>query len=228
MTRTEPRRDGPGRPRDPEADGAILRAAIALLAERGVDRTSIEAIARRAGVTKVTVYRRWRTKDELLAQAIETARDDLPNVAEAVEGTLPEVIERLLPRWGEVLAEPRFRALSAQLLAAGAGHPALLEAYRRHHVLPRRERAREVMRRAQRDGHLSPAADPDVLADMMEGAVIYKLLLSPSPLGPAEISAYLRALLVQAGFSLPGGPVGGAGERGREAGGGVAGGGVEL
>ncbi|WP_219512367.1 TetR/AcrR family transcriptional regulator [Nonomuraea ceibae] len=227
MTTTEPRRDGRGRPRDPGADAAILRAAVDLLAERGADQTSIEAIARRAGVTKVTVYRRWRSKEELLAQAIETARADLPHVADT-EGSLPEVIERLLPRWGEMLAEPRFRALSARLLAAGAGHPALLEAYRKHHVLPRRERAREIMVRAQRDGHLSPAADLDVLADMMEGAVICKLLLSPGPLDPDEITAYLRALITQAGFSLPGGPVGGAGEPGGEPGGGVAGGGVEL
>ena len=77
------RREGPGRPRDPAADAAILRAAADLLAERGVDRISIELIARRAGVAKVTVYRRWSSKEELLAHAVEAARDDLPAVAAA-------------------------------------------------------------------------------------------------------------------------------------------------
>jgi AcrR family transcriptional regulator len=202
--RAGPRREGPGRPRDPAADAAILRAAAELLVERGVDRISIELIARRAGVAKVTVYRRWSSKEELLAQAIETVRDDIPaaTVVDGPTGALPATIEEFLPRWGAVLADPRFRALSARLLAAGHDHPPLLAAYRMHHVRPRRERARAAMLRAQEDGVLDRAADVDVLIDMMEGAVIQYLLLQPEPLDPAEITAYLRRLLRQAGFPL--------------------------
>jgi AcrR family transcriptional regulator len=199
-----PRREGPGRPRDPAADAAILRAAAELLVERGVDRTSIELIARRAGVAKVTVYRRWSSKEELLAHAIETVRDDLPAVTAAARPAeaLPEAIEELLPRWGAVLADPRFRALSARLLAAGHDHPELLAAYREHHLLPRRERARATMVRAQEHGLLDRDADVDVLIDMMEGAVIRHLLLDAQELDPAEITAYLRRLLRQAGFPV--------------------------
>jgi AcrR family transcriptional regulator len=195
---------GPGRPRDPAADRAILRAALELLVERGVDQTSIEQIAKRAGVTKVTVYRRWRTKDEILAQAVESAREDLPNVAaDAAPGErLTDTIEHLLPRWGQALADPRHRALTARLLAAGPDHPALFRAYRDHHVQPRRERARAIMARAQLDGQLDADADLDVLIDMMEGAVLYRLLHDPGPSDPAETTAYLRAVLVQAGFRL--------------------------
>lgn len=196
-------RSGPGRPRDPAADAAILRAAADLIVEQGIDRTGIEQIARRAGVAKVTVYRRWSSKEDLLAQAIEAARADIPDTAGAgLPGALPDMIEQLLPRWGEVLAEPRFRALSAQLLGAGANHPALLAAYLDHHVRPRRERARAVMLRAQDEGVLDASADVDVLIDMMEGAVIQHLLLRPEPPEPAEIGAYLRRLLRQAGFRL--------------------------
>ena len=204
MTRPAPaRREGPGRPRDPDADAAILRAAADLLVEIGVDRTSIEQIAKRAGVAKVTVYRRWRSKEELLAQAIEAVRADIPKATEdGPPGALPDVIEQLLPRWGEVLAEPRFRALSARLLGAGPSHPALLAAYREHHVHPRRERARAAMIRAKAEGVLDQDADVDVLIDMMEGAVIQHLLLNPGPAEPAEISAYLRRMLRQAGFRL--------------------------
>ncbi|PSK98854.1 TetR family transcriptional regulator [Murinocardiopsis flavida] len=204
MTAGQARRSGPGRPRDPEADTAILRAAVELLMERGIDQCGIERIAKRAGVTKVTVYRRWRTKEELLAQAIETVRDEMPAVVVELgpDTPLPDAIELLLPRWGEILANGRFRALSAHLLAAGPSHPALLRAYRTHHVLPRRERARATMRRAQADGYLDPTADVDLLIDMMEGAVIHQLLLNPEPPGPAETTRYLRALLVQVGFVL--------------------------
>lgn len=112
------------------------------------------------------------------------------------------MIEELLPRWGEVLADPRFRALSARLLGAGPSHPTLLAAYWHHHVLPRRERARAAMLQAQADDVLAPTAYVDVLIDMMAGGVIHHLLLEPGPLQPAEISRYLRRLLRQAGFAL--------------------------
>ncbi|MFC3996755.1 TetR/AcrR family transcriptional regulator [Nocardiopsis sediminis] len=199
-----PARRSPGRPRDPEADTAILRAAVESLIERGVDQTSIEHVAKRAGVTKVTVYRRWRTKEDLLAQAIESVRAELPNVAPRLAPGVPltEVIEQLLPQWGKAIADPRFRALSARLLAAGTSHPTLLKAYRTHHVLPRRERARAIMLQAQLDEQLEPAADVDILIDMMEGAIIHRLLLDPEPITQEDATQYLRRLLAQAGFSI--------------------------
>lgn len=196
--------EGPGRPRDPAAEPAILKAALDLLIERGIDQTSIEQIAKRAGVAKVTVYRRWSTKEDLFAQAIENARQDIPNTADGGRPAeaLPEVIAELLPRWGEVLAEPRFRALTARLLGAGPSHPRLLEAYVRHHLEPRRERIREAMVQAQAAGALSPTDDVDVLVDMMNGAIMQHLLLRPDRADPAEISDYLARVLRQAGFTL--------------------------
>jgi AcrR family transcriptional regulator len=196
--------EGPGRPRDPAAEPAILKAALELLIERGIDQTSIEQIAKRAGVAKVTVYRRWSTKEDLFAQAIENARNDIPNTADAGRPSeaLPEVIADLLPRWGEVLAEPRFRALTARLLGAGPSHPRLLEAYVRHHLEPRRKRIREAMVQAQAAGVLSPTDDVDVLVDMMNGAIMQHLLLRPDRADPAEISDYLARVLRQAGFTV--------------------------
>src|SRR3954452_4258739 len=64
---TEPGRP-PGRPRDPAARAAILRAATALLDEGGLTAVPMEGIARRAGVGKPTIYRHWPT-----AAAVEMA-----------------------------------------------------------------------------------------------------------------------------------------------------------
>ena len=72
MIEPPPMSRGRGRPRDPDIDTAILRAAFELFVERGIDGASIEQIAKRAGVGKLTVYRRWSSKEELLAQAIES------------------------------------------------------------------------------------------------------------------------------------------------------------
>lgn len=204
MSTEKPRRAGPGRPRDPRADTAILHAAVDLLIERGIDQTSMESIAKRAGVAKVTVYKRWKSKEDLLAEAIEKAREDIPGVAEAREASeLPELLDALLPQAGATLADPRYRALSARLLSAGPSHPALLEAYWHHHVLPRRQRARALLQQAQAVGVLTPTADIDVLLDMMAGAVIHHLLLEPGQPQPQEITQYLRRLLRQAGVTLP-------------------------
>ncbi len=54
---------GRGRPRDAAADKAILRAALELFIEHGIEGASFEQIARRAGVARTTVYRRWSGRE---------------------------------------------------------------------------------------------------------------------------------------------------------------------
>lgn len=68
----EPVRRGRGRPRDPETDGRITAAAAELLLERGFEKTTVDEVAARAGVGKATVYRRWRSKDDLAVAAMES------------------------------------------------------------------------------------------------------------------------------------------------------------
>lgn len=60
----------PGRPRDDAKGGAILDAGWALFLERGVGAVSIEAIAARAGVSKVTVYKHFSDKHALFHEAV--------------------------------------------------------------------------------------------------------------------------------------------------------------
>lgn len=60
-----------GRPKDPERRDRILRAARALFLRDGFDGTSVEAVARRAGVSKVTVYGHFGTLSALLEAVVE-------------------------------------------------------------------------------------------------------------------------------------------------------------
>jgi AcrR family transcriptional regulator len=64
----------PGRPRSIKSHQAILQATLALLAEIGFDAMSIEATVARAGVDKTTIYRRYTSKEELVADANENVR----------------------------------------------------------------------------------------------------------------------------------------------------------
>ena len=59
-----------GRPRDHGRDEAIHEAALELLSEVGYDRTTIEGIAARAHVSKATIYRRFKNKQEILMAAM--------------------------------------------------------------------------------------------------------------------------------------------------------------
>src|SRR5690606_26037649 len=68
-------RPSPGRPPDAALDAAILQATLALLAETGYERLSVEAVARRAGTAKTSVYRRWPTKEALVLAALRAYLD---------------------------------------------------------------------------------------------------------------------------------------------------------
>ncbi len=71
----------PGRPRSQKVHRAILKAARELLLEVGIYEMSIEKVAERARVGKATIYRRWSSKDELIAEAMGGLTDEiiLPN-----------------------------------------------------------------------------------------------------------------------------------------------------
>ncbi|MDJ0665415.1 MAG: TetR/AcrR family transcriptional regulator [Acidimicrobiia bacterium] len=69
MTKTPTRR---GRPRDPAVDQAILDAARAVVARKGFTGTSMDEIARQAGVGKDTLYRRWKSKEDLVLHLLKT------------------------------------------------------------------------------------------------------------------------------------------------------------
>jgi AcrR family transcriptional regulator len=205
MTGEEPLRRGRGRPRDPEADAAILRAALDLFIEGGVEGTSIEQIAKRAGVGKLTVYRRWSSKEELLAQAIESARDrvqDATSVEDPAEVSMTELIERALPAAAEALADDRFRTLVARIFGSSKSHPALMATYWEHYIVPRRHATRVLLEQAKKEGVLAEDTDMDVLIDMMVGGVLYRAI-QPGPLDVAEARRYLEAVYRQAGLLPP-------------------------
>src|SRR3712207_9259158 len=64
-----------GRPRDPSRDDVIRAAILRLLAEVGYGALTMDAVAAEAGVGKATIYRRWRTKQDLVADTITELND---------------------------------------------------------------------------------------------------------------------------------------------------------
>lgn len=188
-------------------DDAILRAALELFVANGFADTSIEAVAKRAGVTRVTVYRRFASKEELLAKALEQARGDT-DAAEVRRladegGSARPVIERLVDIWVELTGRDDFRALLARLIGSVPDQPELMRIYWDRHLLPRRESAKPAMRAMRAAGVLPAEGDDDVLLDVMAGAVLYRLLVHPGPPTDAELRAHIRAIMAVVGVRIP-------------------------
>ena len=70
LTTDVPRPSRGGRPRDPSRDGVIRAAILRLLADVGYGALTMDAVASEAGVGKATIYRRWRTKQDLVVDTI--------------------------------------------------------------------------------------------------------------------------------------------------------------
>ena len=185
---------GPGRPRSQEADAAILDAALELLIERGAQATSIEQVARRAGVTRATVYRRFPDKTRLLIATVEATYGDPPRTPEIRD------VEHLLAGWAHALANPLQRRLLRRIYGAIEDNPELARAYQdqfgRHRDLARRL----VLEQARVRGQLPADTDLDVLLDVLTGAVWQHLATRPDTSTANDVEQFLRAVLHQAGY----------------------------
>src|SRR6516225_9301457 len=197
-------RNAPGRPRSPVVDQAILRAALELFIEHGVAGASIEKIAKRAGVGKTSIYRRWSSREALLAQAIEAFRNATGYTTDLLDRTPPHDFAKLLIDACEVIARPEIRKLMARLIGSVTDHPMLIEVYRETYYLPRRRAFVRALERVQAAGLLARDMDLETLADMLSGALMYHLLMPPAGENPVgEFRDHMIRLLRQTGFEVP-------------------------
>jgi AcrR family transcriptional regulator len=192
-----------GRPRDPALDTAILTAALDLFIANGIAGMSIEQVAKRAGVGKPTIYRRWSTKERLVADAIGAlvgASELHWPTPEEINSTTPhELVRRNVAGAARTAADPTFRALVAQVYGSAVTHPSLMQTYWTHYIEPRRELSFALLRRAQADGTVAKDADLDVLVDMLAGAVTYRVL-QPNPPNARQMKRYLESAYRQVGL----------------------------
>lgn len=186
----------PGRPRDPEVDAAVLASAREVFVERGVEATSIEAVARRAGVSRLTVYRRYRNKQELLVAMLVWSRDEPGLDLDPERARLDELTEVLT----RALVRPQVQQLLVRVAGAAIDHPELIRAFWRSFVQPRRAELAAVLVRMQELGRFEAAADPDAVMDMVAGAVLYHLVMRPDERDEDALRVRARAALRHAGL----------------------------
>jgi AcrR family transcriptional regulator len=169
-----------GRPKDARADRAILETTLELIAERGAHAFRTEDVAARAGVGKGAIYRRYRSKEELVTAAVaalvreeiavpdtgSTRGDLLALMREAVELYRSSLPGRLMPK----------------LIGAMADNPELARAVRDGFLAVRRSALSEVLRRGVERGDLRPDLDLELALDVLGGPLFYRLLITGGPL----------------------------------------------
>lgn len=184
----------PGRPRDPEVDGAILRAAREVFVERGPEAASVEAVARRAGVSRLTIYRRYRDKQELLVDMLTWSRGEVPEI-DPEQLTAEGLVELLV----QELGQPQVPELLVRLAGAGPDQPQLMRAFDESFVRPRRALVTAALARMQQLGRIEAWADPEAVLDVIAGAVLYHLIMRPDERSPEQLRARVRAAVRHAG-----------------------------
>jgi AcrR family transcriptional regulator len=166
-----------GRPLDPELSRAILDATIEVLAEGGYGRLSLEAVAQRAGVHRPAIYRRWPTKVDLVAAAVVSIADVLPDPATgSARDDLVEFVRCVANR---LRRDPRSR-LGLMLMAELAVDPDLVALVNSRMVWSWRGLLRTIFERGVERGELRRELAPDQLGDVVLG-FLYARALSGRP-----------------------------------------------
>src|SRR5262249_7192709 len=116
---------GPGRPRDPEADRAILQATIELLSEEGYEGLSIESVAARAGVGKTTIYRRWPSKEPLVVDAIKAFKAPVDPMPPREDESTRDALIRVIGSFTKTVGHSGTGRMMAGLVAEMSRNPDL-------------------------------------------------------------------------------------------------------
>ena len=168
-----------GRPRDERADRAILRATLELMAETGAHELRMDDVARRAGVGKATIYRRYRSKGELITAAIAGLVSEI---------TIPDTgatrtdLRALMRGAVEVYRGSLEAAVMPSLVEAMSRDVELARLVREELLTRRRAALQEVLERGIERGDLRDDLDVDLALDVFGGPLFYRLLITGGPI----------------------------------------------
>ncbi|MFD1775812.1 TetR/AcrR family transcriptional regulator [Paenibacillus rhizophilus] len=173
-----------GRPRNIEAEKAILNASYDLLLETGFGAVTVEKIAERAKVSKATIYKWWPNKAAVVMAGFlfaASARLPIPDTGSVFSDILihaTNLAKFLTSREGKVITE---------LIGEGQFDSGLAEAYRAEFFRPRRLEARQLLERGAQRGELKESLDIPLSIDLMYGPLFYRLLVTGDNLEETNI-----------------------------------------
>jgi AcrR family transcriptional regulator len=166
----------PGRPREARIDAAVRDAVRELLAREGYAGTTIERVAAQAGVGRGAVYRRWRSKAEMVFAAfIHSAVLPTPVDSGTLEGDLVALAERIAELTGTDQARAALAGIGAELVH----DPELATALEDRLSAAERRYVAVILERACARGELGGGADPELVRRLIVGPIAFTALFAP-------------------------------------------------
>lgn len=153
---------------------AITTVMFDQLADTGYARMSMEAIARKAGVGKAALYRRWPSKQAMVVDVVGAImRGNLPRVPDT--GSLVGDVHQFLDVIVTQVADARVRRIALDLLIETTRTPELAAGLRSVGAEPRRAAAAEIITRAIDRGELPAGIDRELGLDMLISPLLMRL-----------------------------------------------------
>jgi AcrR family transcriptional regulator len=192
------------RTRSPEAHEKVIRAALSLFGERGIEATSMDAIARAAAVSKATIYNHWHDKEALLLEVMLYVNGLNREPDDVDTGDLQRDLAIILSRKppGE-FAEARDRMMPG-LIAYSAVHPAFGAMWRRRVMDPPQQCLKKTLRRGIERGQLPASLNLDLAMALLLGPILYNHIFTNNKqpcakdIGPETAEAFTRAHAIHA------------------------------
>ena len=188
-----PRPSRGGRPRDPSRDGVIRAAILRLLADVGYGALTMDAVAAEAGVGKATIYRRWRTKEDLVVDTIsDLHRGEVqtPDTG-SLEGDLRSLLHSLV-----AVISSEIGSATLSLLSTVPHHPALAQAFRDGPLGVWRDSFADVWARAEQRGEVRAGMAGSTLAEATTALLVQRWLLTGRPVDDAYADEVLENVVL--------------------------------
>ncbi|MFF9168786.1 MULTISPECIES: TetR/AcrR family transcriptional regulator [unclassified Streptomyces] len=167
---------------------AIYDAALALVAEVGYPKTTVEGIAARAGVGKQTIYRWWSSKADVLLEAFlditDQAADQEPPALPDT-GDLAADLKAVLRATVDELLDPRFEAPSRALAAEGVVNEEVGRQFVAALLEPQLQLYVDRLRAARSAGQVRPEVDPRIALELFVSPLAQRWLQRTGPISHA-------------------------------------------
>jgi AcrR family transcriptional regulator len=187
------------RPRSLEAHRKVLDAAVGLFAERGIEATSMDAIAQASGVSKATIYNHWADKEALLLEVM-LMLNGLDREPEDVDtGDVQRDLATVLTRRPPDQFEGARNRMTPALIAYSAVHPEFGKAWRLRVMEPPRQCLKKILNRGISRGLLPRDLDLEAAMALLLGPMLYAHVFhkdqsaNKPDLGPVTAQTFWRA-----------------------------------
>jgi AcrR family transcriptional regulator len=168
-----------GRPRSEQVRQEILETAYKLLRDKGFNAVGSHEIAHAAGVSSATLYRWWKSKEEILFDACFEHMKPILAIPETGSG-LTRLRHYVLRARDFLVSEEG--AVMARVLTGIHDDKRLHQMFLERYVKQRRQIQRGIIQDAIASGELKPTTDPELLIDALSGPLFFRWLQGHAPL----------------------------------------------